>query len=319
MSSNTWIAGFLGLVAVAADVAAMETKYPVPSVNFVTHANPGGGNDLFLREFLKYLSPAMGIAASVESVRGGNGAAAVAKVAKSEPDGGTFYVTTPTYIQTTLLNKLEIGFDSLDPLAIVFFDPEVIYTRSDGPVRTLREALTYNRDKPGRAKWGTSSPASLERIALERLKTISGVPASIVTHEGGRDLLSNVINGVLDFGIGEIQEIRAELDTGKVRLLAVLTEHRIPSFPNLATAREQGFDIAITKFRGIAGPKGIPDEVAALWERAMRRALDNEAYKAQYTRDGMVPVAMGRAEARAFTRKFAEDVEKTLRDNGVIR
>jgi len=51
----------------------------------------------------------------------------------------------------------------------------------------------------------------------------------------------------------------------------------------------------------------------------MRRALENEADKAQYTRDGMVPVAVRRAEARAFTRKFAEDVEKTLRDNGVIR
>jgi tripartite-type tricarboxylate transporter receptor subunit TctC len=319
MFAKAWIAGFAGLVAAAAGVAAADTHYPVSSVSLVTHASPGGGNDIFLRNFLKYLAPAMGVSFSVDNVRGGNGAAAVAKVARSKPDGGMFYVATPTYIQTTLLAKPEFGFDSLDPIAVVFFDPEVIYTRADGPVRTLREALTYNRDKPSRAKWGTSSPASLERLALERLRNISGVPASIIPHEGGGDLLVNVVNGVLDFGIGEIQEVRAQLDAGKIRLLAVLTEQRIPSFPGLATAREQGFDVAITKFRGFAGPKGISDDVAATFERAIRQALDDQTYRSQYSRDGMVPVAMGRAEARAFTKKFAEDIEKTLRDNGVIR
>jgi tripartite-type tricarboxylate transporter receptor subunit TctC len=229
------------------------------------------------------------------------------------------YATTPTYIQTSLLSKPEIGYDGLDPIAIVFLDPEVIYTRAESPFRSVADALAYAKANAGRAKWGAANPASLERIALERLKKVAGVQAAVVSHEGGGDLMINVLNGTLDFGIGEIQEIRAQLDAGKVRLLGVLTEKRLPDFANLATVKEQGFDVVVTKFRGLAGPKGIPDDIAAQWERAIRQVVASDAYKAEYAKESLVPNVLGRAEARIFTQKFAEDITATLRELGVIK
>lgn len=65
-----------------------------------------------------------------------------------------FYATTPTYIQTTLLSRPEFGYDALDPLAIVFLDPEVIYTRAESPFRTLADAVAHAKANPGRQKWG---------------------------------------------------------------------------------------------------------------------------------------------------------------------
>jgi tripartite-type tricarboxylate transporter receptor subunit TctC len=261
----------------------------------------------------------MGTSFGIDNVRGGSGAAAIAKVAKSPPNGGMLYATTPTYIQTSLLSKPEIGYDGLDPIAIVFLDPEVIYTRAESPFRSVADALAYAKANAGRAKWGAANPASLERIALERLKKVAGVQAAVVSHEGGGDLMINVLNGTLDFGIGEIQEIRAQLDAGKVRLLGVLTEKRLPDFANLATVKEQGFDVVVTKFRGLAGPKGIPDDIAAQWERAIRQVVASDAYKAEYAKESLVPNVLGRAEARIFTQKFAEDITATLRELGVIK
>ncbi len=313
------VASALALAFAASGALHAQTKYPVSPVNLVTHSSPGGGSDVFLRELVKHLTPVMGANFAIDNVRGGSGAAAVAKVAKSAPNGGTFYATTPTYIQTSLLSKPEIGYDGLDPIVVVFLDPEVIYTRAESPFKTLGEALAYAKANPGRGKWGAANPASLERIALERLKKATGVQAAVVSHEGGGDLMINVLNGTLDFGIGEIQEIRAQLDAGKVRLLGVMTEKRLPDFPNLATAREQGFDIVVTKFRGLAGPKGIPDEIAAQWEQAVRRILASDAFKAEYMKESLVPMPMGRAEARAFTAKFAAEVTTTLKELGVIK
>ncbi len=319
MQMKNWIAGLSAILAVASADVAAQAKYPVSPVSLVTHSSPGGGSDVFLRELVKHLTPVMGTSFGIDNVRGGSGAAAIAKVAKSPPNGGMFYATTPTYIQTSLLSKPEIGYDGLDPIAIVFLDPEVIYTRAESPFRNVADALAYAKANVGRAKWGAANPASLERIALERLKKVAGVQAAVVSHEGGGDLMINVLNGTLDFGIGEIQEIRAQLDAGKVRLLGVLTEKRLPDFANLATVKEQGFDVVVTKFRGLAGPKGIPDDIAAQWERAIRQVVASDAYKAEYAKESLVPTVLGRAEARVFTQKFAEEITATLRELGVIK
>ena len=319
MKMKNWFAGLSAILAVASADVAAQAKYPVSPVSLVTHSSPGGGSDVFLRELVKHLTPVMGTSFGVDNVRGGSGAAAIAKVAKSPPNGGMFYATTPTYIQTSLLSKPEIGYDGLDPIVIVFLDPEVIYTRAESPFRSVADALAYAKANAGRAKWGAANPASLERIALERLKKAAGVQAAVVSHEGGGDLMINVLNGTLDFGIGEIQEIRAQLEAGKVRLLGVLTEKRLPDFANLPTVKEQGFDVVVTKFRGLAGPKGIPDDIAAQWERAIRRVVASDAYKAEYTKESLVPTVLGRAEARAFTQKFAEEITATLRELGVIK
>ena len=253
-------------------------------MTLVTHSSPGGGSDVFLRELAKHLGPAMGVNFAVENVRGGSGAKAMAHVAKAPPNGTMFYATTPTYIQTTLLSKPEVGYAGLDPLAIVFLDPEVVYTRADAPWKTLAEAVAYAKNNPGKAKWGAANPASLERISLERLSRLAGVKVPVVSHEGGAELMINVLNSTLDLGVGEIQEIRAQLEAKKVRLLATLSDKRLVDFPDVATAKEQGLGIEVRKFRGLAGPKGIPDDIAKAWETALKQVIESQAYKAEYRR-----------------------------------
>jgi putative tricarboxylic transport membrane protein len=294
-------------------------RFPVNPVTLVTHSSPGGGSDVFLRELVKHLTPIMQTSFAVENIRGGSGAAAVARVARSAPNGGMLYATTPTYIQTSLLSRPEVGWDGLDPMAIVFLDPQLIYTRAQSPHRTLREAMDAARANPGRQRWGAANPASLERIAMERLNRITQARAAIVSHDGGADLMIGVLNGTFDVGIGEIQELRAQLEPGRIRLLGVLTEARLPEFPEVPTAREQGIELVVTKFRGLAGPKGIPDDIAAQWEAGLRAALATPAYRAVAASEALVPLMLGRAEARAFTERAAAEIAQGLREMGVLR
>jgi putative tricarboxylic transport membrane protein len=299
--------------------AAAQAPYPVNRVSLVTHSSPGGGTDLFLRDLSQQLTPFLKTSFAVENIRGGSGATAVAHVAAAKPDGGTFYGTTPTYIQTTLLSKPAVGWDGLDPIAIVFLDPEVLYTRADSPHKSLADVIAFAKANPGKSRWGASNPASLERLAMERLARSTGVKAPIVSHEGGGDQMIGVLNGTYDIGIGEIQEIKAQLDAGKIRLLAVLNENRLETLPQLPTAKEQGFNVVVTKFRGIAAPKGVSDEVAKAWEDALRKALDSPAYKAEYQKENLIPVLMGREQARKFTAQFVQDVTASLKELGVLK
>lgn len=309
----------LAIIALGIGAAAAQTKYPHPTVTLVTHSSPGGGTDVFLRALARHLGPKMGTTFVVDNVRGGSGARAVAKVAQAPADGSIFYGTTPTYIQTTLLSKPDFGHDSLAPVVNVFLDPEVIYVRTQSPHRSMSAAMEHAKQNPGRTRWGAANPASLERIALERLSRLTGARAIVVSHEGGGDLMINVLNGTLDIGIGEIQELRAQLDSNQVRLLAVLTEQRLADLPDVPTAKEQGFDLVVTKFRGLAGPKNIPATTLKALEDGIAAVLADPEYQKEYARENLIPAFMRHEEADRFTAKFAEDVASSLRELGVIK
>jgi tripartite-type tricarboxylate transporter receptor subunit TctC len=319
MFRPTNLIALAAMLALPFATAEAQTKYPHATVTLVTHSSPGGGSDVFLREMVKHLTPAMGVNFVVENVSGGSGAKAVARVAKAPADGSVFYATTPTYIQTTLLSKPEVGYDGLEPLVNVFFDPEVVYVRVESPFKTLADAIAYAKQNPGKAKWGAANPASLERIALEKLNRRGGIQAAVVTHEGGGALMINVLNGTLDLGVGEVQEIRAQLEAKKVRIIAVLTDKRVDALPDVSTAKEQGVDLTVTKFRGLAGPKNIPANIAAAWEEGIKKVLASPAYKAEYEKESLVPAFLGHAEARKFTAGFAKEVADSLREFGVAK
>ena len=306
--------------AAAAHPVAAAAPYPHKSVTLVTHSSPGGGSDVFLRTLAKHLGPRMGIHLAVENVSGGSGARAVARVAQAPADGSVLYATTPTYIQTTLLSKPPHGYESL---TLFFFNDTAtteIYTRTESPHNTLADALAHMKTNRGKARWGASNPASLERIAMERLNRLSGVRAVVVSHEGGGDQVIGVLNGTYDLGIGEIQELRAQIEARKLRLLAVLTEKRLPGgFSDLPTAREQGVDLVVTKFRGLAGPKKLPAGVIKAWEQGLEAVLADPAYRQEYAREHLVPAFMDHHEAARFTTRFADELAASLRELGIAR
>jgi tripartite-type tricarboxylate transporter receptor subunit TctC len=302
----------LGSAAFAEDV-----KYPVDTVTLVTHSSPGGGSDVYLREMIKFLAPVMGAEFGVENVKGGSGAKAIAKVATSPADGSIFYAATPTYINMSLLSKPEFGHDSVEPVVGFFLDPQVIYVRKDSPLKSLEQVISEAKANPGKQKWGTGTPASLERQALEEFKKKAGIDVTIVTHDGGGDMMINVLNGSLDLGIGEVQEFRGQLDAGEVRVIGVFTENRLPEFPDAKTAKESGVDMVVTKFRGIVGPKGLPPEVIQAWEAAIPKVMENPEFQKWYKNANLIPAYMPHDKFQPFVAEFVKHQEEFFREYGI--
>lgn len=295
---------------------APAQDYPAETVTLITHSSPGGGSDVFLRELSGYLGPILGANVVVENVSGGSGAAAMARIAQAPPDGSIFYATTPTFIYTSLLSNPEYTYEDLEPLVNFFIDPEVIYTAADSPFQALEDAMAAARE--GRGRWGAPNPASLERQALEQLKAAAGVDAAVVTHEGGGDMMINVLNGTLDIGVGEVQEIQSQLEAGELRLLATFSGERLDAYPDLPTVQELGYDVVVRKFRGLAGPKGLPDDVIAAWERAAQEALANEDYRREYEAANLRPEFIPHDAYVAFIDGFAAETRDFLKQTGVI-
>lgn len=295
---------------------AQAQEYPVDTVTLVTHSSPGGGSDVFLRELSRHLSPYLGANVIVENVSGGSGASAMARLATAPADGSIFYATTPTFIYTSLLSDPQYKYTDLEPLVNFFIDPEVIYTAANSQFQTLEDVIQHARD--GRGQWGAANPASLERQALEQLKTAADVNAAVVTHEGGGDLMINVLNGTLQIGVGEVQEIQSQLEAGELRLLATFSGERLDAFPDLPTVAESGYDVVVRKFRGLAGPKGLPDDVIAAWEKATQAVLADEEYKASYEAGNLRAEFIPHDEYATFIEQFGSETAGFLKESGII-
>src|SRR5690606_38573382 len=223
--------------AIALPAAAQEKiAYPTDVVTLVTHSSPGGGSDVFLRDMARYLREIIDADFVVENVSGGSGANAMAHLAQSPTDGSVLYATTPTYIFTSLMSDLSATYQDLEPLVNVFYDPAVPYTRADPPFQTLGDVIEHA--KTNRSAWGAANPGSLERISLEEMKRKTGVDAAIVTSEGGGETMINILNGTLDIAVGEVQELRSQLDAKQIRILAVATNERLESLPDVPTLKE---------------------------------------------------------------------------------
>lgn len=315
LKSKLFAAACAALLAGAATAASAQ-DYPVETVTLVTHSSPGGGSDVFLRELSRYLAPILGANIVVENVSGGSGAAAMAQLAQAPADGSMFYATTPTFIYTSLLSNPEYKYTDLEPLVNFFIDPEVIYTAADSEFQTLEDVINHARE--GRGQWGAANPASLERQALEQLKAAADVNAAIVTHEGGGDLMINVLNGTLQIGVGEVQELQSQLEAGELRLLATFAGERLEAFPDLPTVSELGYDVVVRKFRGLAGPKGLPEDVIAAWEKATQEVLADEEYKKAYEAANLRAEFIPHDEYVTFIEEFGADTEAFLKETGVI-
>ena len=286
-------------------------------VTLITHSSPGGGSDVFLRSMVPHLSRIMQATMIVENVEGGSGAKAMAQLARAKPDGSELYATTPTFIYTSLLSKPAASYHDLEPLVNIFYDPEVLFTAADSPYKSVKDVVEHARG--GQGRWGAANPASLERQTMERLKQKAGVNPAVATFEGGGDMLINVLNHTLDMGVGELQEMRGQLDAGKIRLLGVVGDERMTQFPEVQTVKEQGIDLSVRKFRGLAGPKGMPRDLITRWETAVRALLDDPEYKKLYIADGLQPGFMPHDEYAAFMTTFGNDTAAFLKESGVIR
>jgi len=294
---------------------SQKIEYPHDVITIVTHSSPGGGSDVFLRELITKLDDIMDASFVIENVRGGSGIRAVARVANGNPDGSIFYATTPTYILTSLLTNSSTNYSNLDPMVNIFYDQEIIYTSINNPVNELKDIL---EDTNRRYSWGAANPASLERIALEQLKSISGSNAAIITHDGGGELLLNILNGTLDIGIGEYQELEPQLHANQIKPLAILSSTRDLNLPNVPTLNELGYNVELHKFRGLAAPLNTPPSIYAIWDQVIQQLLANEEFVSEFEEQLLVPAYMNSVDANTMVDEFISNTQQTFSQLGMF-
>jgi putative tricarboxylic transport membrane protein len=301
-------ASLLGATGVLADWA------PTKTVDVIVHTGPGGGSDLLARAMLQMIEKEKLVPVRMQVVNkpGGNGAVAAAALAEKKGDAHTIGLITSVWIANALTSsEAKVTVHDLKPIARLMLEPAVFAVRADSPYKTLKEFIEAAKAKPGALKQSGGSVTSRDNIVRQSLQAATGAKWAFVSFPGGGERLAALLGGHVDIMVIEPQEAGEQVRAGKLRVLAQLTEKRLPGYPDAPTLKEAGFNVTPTpQIRAVVAPPEQPAEASAYWEKLFERLKDTPSWK-KYIADnqleeGFLPASQLKASIGR--------IEKELRD-----
>jgi tripartite-type tricarboxylate transporter receptor subunit TctC len=274
----------LGTAAILARPALAQRGWPAGRpIEIVVPFAPGGGMDAMARTVAPFLAARLPGARIVVSNRVGTEA-----VANAAPDGFVLGAcATPTILSQPIERPVRWRPADLTYLAQVVEDPCGLFVRTDSPLKGLPELLVAARARPGDLPYGTAGIGGDDHIATLLLEEAAGVRLNHVPFNGTSQLLVPLLGGQLEVGAFNISEALPLLRDRAIRGLALASEARDPTAPDIATYREGGVDLVFSAGRGIFGPPGLPDTVRAQIEEAFAATFADPAWPEAAARAGL--------------------------------
>lgn len=237
---------------------------------------PGGGTDVMVRALGLFLAAEIPGANFVVLNRpGAGGETAYGALQAAKPDGYTIgAINTPGYLSVPLERRVRYDRAKIRPIARLVDDPTAFVVRQDSPWRTLKDLVEAARKAPGTISVGSSGVGTDDHLGLTLLQAATGTEFIHAPFAGAGLVKNAVLAGHIDvagLNLGEIGFLGQEIPP--LRPLAAMGEHRWELMPNVPTFREEGFDVVMTSERGLAAPRGIPDEIAARLQDAIARVM----------------------------------------------
>ena len=234
---------------------------------------------------------------------GAGGAIGYKYVGSQKPDGYSLVWNSNSISTTHHSGQLAFDYTAFDPVARVLVESVVLAVRSDAKWKTLPELVADAKARPKVISIGHSGAGSHTHLSLAALTHAAGMEANEVPFAVAQ-VVPSLIGGHVDAIVQFPAALAAPLKQGQARLLATLTTHRDAAFAEVPTAREQGVDIALDAWRGIAVPKGTPPAVIAQLEKSIRATAQSEEFAKGAANLGVRP---GFLPAREFGELIAKD------------
>ena len=288
----TRLALLIGLSAVGVFNTAMAQTYPSQEVKLIVPFPPGGVTDLNARILAKHLSKYWKQPVSVSDMPGGGGTTGTMFVLNSAKDGYTMMLSaTGQATQNPAIDsKLPYRWDEPTLVARTSISPLVFVVKGDSPWNSLREVVDAVKKDPAKYRYGTSGPGGVGSIAMSVLFGSNGVDVQKlgrVTLQGGAPMLDNVATGETHFAAQYLAEMGPQLQSKKLKPLAVSTATRVKQLPETPTSREAGFDtFTLIGWNGIVGPSQLPADIVGKWNEAIKALAADKAFVAETEASG---------------------------------
>lgn len=259
--------------------ARAQAAYPSKPIELVVSYGAGGGTDVLARALAEAARKHLGQTITVVNKPGASGSIGMAEVANAQPDGHKLIMLT---VEATILPHIGIGkvsHEDFAPVARLNFDPAAISVRSDAPWNTVEEFLDAARKRPGEIKVGNSGPGSIWHVAAVALEARTGTHFNHIPFQGAGPAVLALAGGHVDAVAVSPAEVTAQVQAGRLKVLAVAADQRAKGYDKVPTFKERGVDLSLGAWRGLCAPKATPPAVLATLSAAVAKAVQDPAYK----------------------------------------
>jgi len=291
--------------------ARAQESWPARSIRMVIPYPPGGASDIIARMLAPALTESLGQTVVVENRPGANGFIAGELVARAAPDGYTLLMGNAGPNGTgPALYGTRTPYDALRdfaPVMMVSVVPLLIAVNPALPIRDLPGFLAHARAQDGRMSYGTAGIGSAGHMAMELLKSRTGVQITHIPYRGSAPTTTDLIAGVIPASVDTAPVLIPHHQAGRVRAIAVTTLAPLPELPDLApvAATLPGFEAV--SWGGIMAPAGTPAPIVARLNAALRAAMARPEVGPALARQGIQPQT---GTPEAFGAYIAAEVAK---------
>src|SRR2546422_6039384 len=282
----------LGLLSFTLHAQEFPQKGPLE----ITVLFPAGTSaDVTARMLAEGMSKVLGQRVLVVNRPGAGGAIGYRYVASQKPDGYSLVWNSNSISTTYHSGLLAFDYQAFDAVARVLVESPVIAVRADAGWKPLNDLMREAKARPRLISVGHSGIGSHTHIALAALFHAAGVEVTEVPF-GAAQVVPSLIGGHVDALVQLPAALSGPVKQGQVRLLAALIPSRDPALADVLTAKEQGIDISLEAWRGIAVPRGAPRAVIAQLESAIRKTVESAEFTRGSENLGVRPAFMPAAE-----------------------
>jgi tripartite-type tricarboxylate transporter receptor subunit TctC len=262
MTAGAIVVAVLLIVAKVAPLCAQS--YPNKPIRFILPMATGGTQDILGRIIGQKLAERLGQPVLPENRGGSGGNIGYEFAAKARPDGYTIVLGgTSLSISPSLYKKLNYDpIKDFAPISRVSQMPYLLIVRPSLPVKNLKELVAYAKANPGKLNYGSSGLGASAQLASELFTTLATINVMHVPYKGAAQMLIGLMGGEVDMLVIGPPAALSQIQAGKVRALAVMSEQRVPLLPNVPTIKEAGIDnCEVTAWYGILAPAGTPRDI----------------------------------------------------------
>jgi len=314
----------VGLAVAAMAVAAIGSgaaaaEIPCGTAKLIVPWGAGGGTDVIFRILVDSANK-HGANPQIQVVNiGGQGGNKGAKEAvKAKPDGCTLFAIHQSAISSYLTGRVDFTWDSFEPVALMTRTPTIYGANAKVPYSNLKELAAYAKDHPNEVLAG-GTLGSTSHFAMLELQDAAGVEFKHISYDGTRERMTALLANNIQIGEINLAAAKKYIQSGELKALGITTEERNKEIPDVATAKEQGYDLVIGVDRGIVLPKDTPKDVVDHYIDILRKvANDPDVQKQMEAKGTTMPFTAG-DDYRAYFEKTFDKWKQIAKNVGMYK
>jgi len=309
----------LAAVAAPVPVAQLHAQtFPAKPVRIIVPFPAGGPADALARIVGEKLERSLGKPFVVDDKAGAGGNIGMEQGARAAPDGYTLVLAPVGNLTVAPALYAKLPYDpekDFAPITVIADVPNVLIVHPSVPAKNVKEFIALAKSNPGRFSYATSSPGSINHLAMELLQEAAGIDVLHVPYKGTGAAMTDLLSGQIQMTLAGIPPVQEFLNTGRLRALAVSGAKRAELLPDTPSFVELGYgDVEVYTWTGLLLPSHTPTGIVTRWHSETVNVLREPAVKERFRALGVEPVGNTPAEFAAFlkaeTAKWARAVKK---------